>query len=371
MSMTAAKPTRKPQSRGKRFCFTLNNWTETEYSYLTGPVFTACTRWMVVAKESGENGTPHLQGAFILHSQTAFSTVRKHIGLTRAHLEPMIGSPQDSLVYCSKQDAAPFVFGSPPTPGKRNDLASATKKILNGDSIASLCTETEDAVCVVKYHKGLTVLRSLVRPKRTEPPKIYWMHGKTGTGKTRSSFESANRLGDVWISSGGLRWFDGYDGQRSAIFDDFRSKGVVFPFLLRLLDRYPMSVEIKGAHVEWTPEFIFITCPEEPHDTFKTRSSYIPEDVNQLIRRIEQGGGGIFEMPDDGDKFRENIERFLPVLPGADPVEVPLEADEPPEEGEPEGGEMVEDDDLSFESYWMNRFGGPPPDDEDVYGEDN
>jgi len=306
---------RAPQQRGRRFVFTLNNWTQSEYSLVTSSAFTAKVQWMVVAKETGESRTAHLQGAFICKTQMAFSTVKKWPGLARAHLETMKGTPQDSLVYCSKEDSQPFVFGTLPSPGKRNDLATVAEMIVKeGLSMREIAREGDiGSVAIVKFHKGLTVLRSLTRPPRTEPPKIFWLHGPTGAGKTRGSWEHANRLGDVWLSSGGLRWFDGYDGQRSAIFDDFRSKGVSFPFLLRVLDRYPMQVEFKGGYVEWTPEFIFITAPGHPDDVFAKRKEHLPEDINQLLRRITQGGGGIFQLPGDQDDFDCTLEKFTPL----------------------------------------------------------
>lgn len=265
-------------------------------------------KWIVIAKETGEKNTPHLQGAFILITQTAFSTVKKLPGLNRAHLETMRGSPQESLAYCSKQDSEPYVYGILPSPGKRTDLANVTQRIIDGESIKALTTDTEGAVAIVKYFKGLTILRSLTKPKRDGPPKVFWVHGATGTGKTRCCFEWANRLGDVWISSGGLRWFDGYDGQRSAIFDDFRTKGVSFPFLLRLLDRYPMQVEFKGGFVEWTPEFIFITAPDEPSEMFRNRNNHIPEDIRQLNRRITS----VVAFPEFRDDLDCTLEKFLP-----------------------------------------------------------
>lgn len=280
---------RRTQQRLSRFVFTLPNWTQEEYEKI---ISIPCT-WMVVGKEiSPETGTPHLQGACILGKQIAFSTLKTLIG-SRCHLESMNGKPEDSLVYCSKEDSAPFVKGTLPTPGKRNDIHVAAERILAGESIRDLARDVDvGAVAVIKFHKGLTVLRSLVQPKRDAPPKVIWLHGPTGTGKTRCAFESGTRLagsdGDVWISSGGLRWFDGYDGQPVAIFDDFRAKDVKFAFLLRILDRYPMSVEFKGGFVNWCPKYIFITCPDTPELCFATRQQYKPEDINQLKRRITQ-----------------------------------------------------------------------------------
>lgn len=291
-----AAPRSQAGQRLRRIVFTLNNWTEAEYSALTEDFALQC-KWIVIGKEVGEEGTPHLQGAAILGNQMTFTRLKGCPGLSRAHIEPMRGTPQDSMAYCSKEDESPFVHGELPQPGKRNDLRSATDRILQGASVMDLAKDPEAATVVVKYHKGLTVLRSLVTPKRTHKPTIIWLWGPTGLHKTRCALKSgramARALGrgreSVWMSSGGLRWFNGYDGQAVAVLDDLRAKHVPsFAFFLRLLDRYPMDVEFKGGFVAWVPQVIFITCPYSPDLAFATRAQHVPEDMAQLHRRIDK-----------------------------------------------------------------------------------
>lgn len=48
-----------------RAVFTLNNYTEEEYSYLTKEFAPNHCRWMVIGKEIGDTGTSHLQGACV------------------------------------------------------------------------------------------------------------------------------------------------------------------------------------------------------------------------------------------------------------------------------------------------------------------
>lgn len=275
--------TRRLRPRYRRICFTLNNWTPLEYQLITEM---KCT-WMIVGKEIGEeDNTPHLQGAIIFGVQMEHNAIKKLAGFNRAHFESMIGTPEHSIVYCTKQDPAAFTKGALPNPGKRNDLNEAVESIRAGSTMRQMAEN--HGVEVVKYHKGLTVLRSLLVEPRTKQPKIIWIYGPTGTGKTRccTSFADEYMGGDSWMSNGSLQWLDGYDGQRCAIVDDFRAKHCSFPFLLRLLDRYPLRVPFKGGFVEWTPSVILVTTPHDPEQTFAGKTKYAPEDMEQLNRRI-------------------------------------------------------------------------------------
>lgn len=314
--------------RISRFVFTLNNWQQEEYDWMTKE-FAPATRWFIVGKETGAQGTSHLQGACILGSQWTFSKLKTLTGFKRAHVEAMRGKPEDSLAYCTKEDSNAFVFGILPTPGKRNDIHVAAERILGGATIRDLAMDAEvGAVAVVKFHKGLTILRSLTRPARTEKPIVIWLWGPTGVGKTRCAFKCGRllcrerQLGDssIWISSGGLRWFDGYDGQLVAIFDDFRAKHVSsFAFFLRLLDRYTTSVEFKGGFVDWQPGFIFITCPYDPATAFRTRAEHVPEDLAQLHRRIDK----VVEIPSALSKSgrSELVEGVRSLVPRVDNID--------------------------------------------------
>lgn len=93
---------------------------------------------------------------------------------------------------------------------------------------------------------------------------VYWLHGPTGTGKTRWAYQKAKERGAFWMSGLTLRWFDGYMGQMTAILDDLRSTSIEYSSLLRLLDRYPTRVEIKGSSVPWTADLVIITSCYSP-----------------------------------------------------------------------------------------------------------
>jgi len=288
METTPQQPSFKPSAgsrvRFRRCIFTLNNYTPEEVELVKQlPV-----QWMVFGRETAPvTGTPHLQGAFVIGKQLSQSTIKKWPGFGRAHFSNMDGTPQQNLKYCSKQDLNFFEKGIMPQEGKRNDLQHAVTMVRGAATMRQLAQDEHAALCVVKYSKGLTLLRSLLSTPRKGPPKILWFHGPTGTGKTRAAVELADRKyghdESYWISNGSLRWFDGYDGQPMAILDDFRTNHCSFSYLLRILDRYPVDVEFKGGWVKFSPHVIIITAPYSPERMFNLKNE---GDVQQLTRRL-------------------------------------------------------------------------------------
>lgn len=138
-----------------------------------------------------------------------------------------------------------------------------------------------------------------------ENPKalmVFWFFGPTGSGKSFKAREEASRLGreagrddrDYWVcpcqSQRGTSWFDGYTGQFSAIFDDYRSGTTEYNTLLQITDGYrDGTVPIKGSFIRWNPGAIFITAPGRPEEIFKDHSTGESYDtIDQLLRRITE-----------------------------------------------------------------------------------
>lgn len=334
-SRATGGPRRRTQAgqRYSAFVFTINNWTQEEYDWITKEFIASC-KWLRVAREHITEGTPHLQGAAILKNQTSRSTISKLPGFRRAWHHTMNGKPEHSVVYTSKEDPTPFEFGSfaKSGQGKRTDLLNTTEEILKGRSLAELVREDPaHAVTVVKYHKGLSFVQNLIQVQRTTAPKVYWLSGPTGVGKTRAAHEFSQYMGipsdrdNIWISRGTFQWFDGYSGQKLAIMDDFRAKQLPnFAYLLRLLDRYDMQVPFKGGFAEWRPEVIIFTCPTNPDICFEKRKEHVPEDINQLHRRITL----IVEMNQILSDSERHSKLTEMAKAGGYPVVLPQEAEE-------------------------------------------
>jgi len=122
----------KPSPRSRKWCFTLNNWTEEEYKTLI-ETFKAKQWQYIVGKESGTQETQHLQGFFESKSAVKFDFLKKL--MPRAHLEKAKGSAKHNFDYCSKEGDfvhnMPFVRTEPlrdPLDGK--DLYEFQKEII-------------------------------------------------------------------------------------------------------------------------------------------------------------------------------------------------------------------------------------------------
>lgn len=105
-----------PSLQGKRWCFTLNNYSDEEFSR----ILEIPSKYLVVGKEVGESGTPHLQGFIIFETNQRFNHVKNLIG-TRAHLEVARGTSQQASQYCQKDGNFEERGSLPDNSGKRSD----------------------------------------------------------------------------------------------------------------------------------------------------------------------------------------------------------------------------------------------------------
>lgn len=103
----------------------------------------------------------------------------------------------------------------------------------------------------------------------------------TGTGKSRKAFE---QYPQAYYKMPTTKWWDGYDRHEVVVVDDYRTNMCTFGELLRLFDRYPLLVELKGGTVNFLAKTIVITTPKSPRETWEGRCE---EDLQQLLRRIE------------------------------------------------------------------------------------
>lgn len=102
-------PPKKQISPAKRWCFTLNNYTDEDISSIV-PILERMCYIVCIGKEIGKQGTPHLQGYFELKSKARPLS----LGLSgKIHFEKARLNRTVNIEYCSKDNQVICSKGCP------------------------------------------------------------------------------------------------------------------------------------------------------------------------------------------------------------------------------------------------------------------
>lgn len=263
-------------SKCRSYCFTLNNYTEIELNALKSvPLEQNNIRYLCFGQEiAPTTGTPHLQGFLYLTNPRTMVALHRLPGFGRAAFIRANGTPQQNRDYCIKGDeeGGPekvldenfFEYGSFPSQGARNDLQQAALDFVeSGYSMSRLANTKPDIF--IKFHNGFRQMAALqFQDQRNWKTKILWLYGPTGTGKSRTAADLSTHGVSLYYKDPTNKWWDGYTNQPVAVVDDYRQDMCTFATLLRLFDRYPMPLEVKGGSIQCRFKWIIITCPKRP-----------------------------------------------------------------------------------------------------------
>jgi len=268
------------KSAARHWVFTLNNYTPACEASLRAAFDAGGVTYLVYGRETGTCGTPHLQG-FISYAKKCRLAVAKAGISPRAHLEIARGSPAQAAHYC-KKDGDFREFGECPSGrGHRSELDTIGRLLADGASVAEV-RERFPGIYLKHRRSIRDEIRERILPRDFKPTvKILW--GPTGTGKTRSVYDFHDH-DSVYKHDGG-DWFDGYNGQEVVLFDDFSGSDFKLTYLLKLCDRYPMRVPVKGDFVHFRPKVIYFTSNVDPDDWYKNA---IPEHRAAFFRRVSE-----------------------------------------------------------------------------------
>lgn len=234
--------------------------------------------YIIFGKEfAPTTGRLHYQGYICFKNGKTLKSVWRNYFKSLAHVEVAKGTAHDNYAYCSK-DKEFLEWGEIPTgQGSRTDIKLIIR--LTQDNTPMKNMIQEGVISSYQHLKFAENIRKYLEPERNWVPEVFWFFGPSGTNKTRTAIEMCK---NPWISSGTLKWWDGYDGHSDVILDDFRKDFCTFHHLLGILDRYPFRVEVKGGYRSLLAKRIFITCPDDPFSLYENH----PEHLDQLKRRI-------------------------------------------------------------------------------------
>lgn len=253
--------------------FTVNNYSLVDFDCIETLV--GKCQFVITGFEVGKEGTPHIQGYAELLKPTRFNTIKKMI--PRAYMAPRKGTQEEAIEYCKKEGNW-LVFGKQKEQGHRSDLHGAKALALEGGMRA-----ITDAFDNVQVFKVAATFLTYNEPERDFVPKVIWLWGKTGTGKSRRAREICD-TDDTFTKNQGTKWWDGYDGHDCVIIDDFRDSWWPITYMLALTDRYGFQVECKGGSRQMRAHTMIITSAYSPADCYRGCG----EAIDQLLRRITE-----------------------------------------------------------------------------------
>lgn len=216
-------------------------------------------------------GKEHWQCFFYFKVRKRLSTVQKWIE-GKWHCEVARKTDKENYDYCSK-DGEFKLYGdwTQVGQGRRTDIEFAVEAIMEGASTLDLIQHYPN--CFIKYHRGLEKAKKAILSTSGEVTQFrnietHVLWGPAGSGKTRAVYEQENPT-DIYkadmVYDG---WWDGYEGEKVLLIDDFYG-GIRYTKLLNILDGYKLQIPVKGGSTwaQWTK--VYITSNVHPRDWYE------------------------------------------------------------------------------------------------------
>jgi len=184
----------------------------------------------------------------------------------------------------------PVEYHSQGTPGKgqgaRTDIVDKKNAILAGE------TTVEEIMCDVpefyhKYGRTLQKIEDLAFRKkyRTEMTQGIWLYGPTGVGKSHRYLKDFNPDTHYIWKQNDRGWQDGYTGQATVIFNEFRGS-LPYEELMDIVDKWPYTVPRRSqAPAPFLAKTVVITASRPPWDVYPNRQS--EDGILELRRRFK------------------------------------------------------------------------------------
>lgn len=231
-------------------------------------VFEDSKRGSAVAKLFGNTRNVHI--GTVRNMERADKYLMEHEELVLEHSEPVV----------AKKNLA----GKEVTQGGRTDLYQIYDELKQEKTMYQILDA--HPATFIRMGRHIAFAKAFLdKERRFEDRKIkvLVLIGEPGSGKTRGVLEHYGRRNVYKFVDTGVAtaWFDGYDGEKVLLLDDFYG-GIKYNYLLNLLDRYALRLDVKGSTTYAAWETVVITSNAE----INTWYTSVPHTI-ALERRID------------------------------------------------------------------------------------
>lgn len=280
----ATKTTKPVQA--KRYCFTLNNYTEDEERRLKE----LNCEWIIFGHEiAPTTGTPHLQGAICYKNKRNVNVIKKLF--PRMWVHTMDGQPHDSRDYCMKADATGYFEKGimPESQGKKGGQKKAD--IWHEARQAAKEGRFEDIPdeLWVKYRRSFQQEYDDNKQDadmdefndKDLKDHFLWLYGPTGTGKSHTAHRIAKEINPdekPYIKDLN-KWWNGYSKQRVTIIEEADPERCehLASYFKKWADKWAFTAECKGTVLpSCRPEYIIVTSNYCIRECFPKENDYLP-----------------------------------------------------------------------------------------------
>jgi len=225
-----------------------------------------CTAAAFQLESAPDTGYLHYQGSFWLINRKRFQWIQKELGHFE-YLQPQKGTPLQAWTYGTKQETrviGPWLLGECPVEGTRSDLKDYVESCKANKSDIELWNE--HPTCMARYPGVPGKIRGLEPPIRKNGLQVLVFYGSPGLGKSTFARRCFPGIYDIPISD--KLWLtDRAYGKEMILFEDFAGE-MPLKRLNRMLDPFPLEMEVKNGWVWYMPSVIVFTCNDPPHEWY-------------------------------------------------------------------------------------------------------
>lgn len=267
-------------NRARGWCFTLNNYTEDDLQALRD--YDIGDGYMIVGKEKGANGTPHLQGYMHFVNKKSFRQVKAI--LPEAHWEIAKGSVKQNFDYCSKDGDFEQFGRRPRMPEEKIKEAQDKKKedikrkweLVELGAFKDLPPEN-----LAKYEYAHQKMKR--KPANLTTLNNLWIYGPSGCGKSRLVRDFFPSIFNKKLD----KWWCGYNNEEIVLLEDMDPKNCLSMDrdLKIICDHYPFNAEVKGGNLFIRPKAVIVTSQYSMLSCLKDADA---EARAAIMRRFKQ-----------------------------------------------------------------------------------